>query len=236
MKIKAMKKLVLLSIIIMLFTTCKKTMYKSWVDGQVVDQHTHKPIENVKVFLVGSDAGTGGSPSFTEIESVTTGSDGKYSFSFNRSEYQHYYLYAKPLDDYKYFSYGSYNDYIEISFSKKFRKDYIAKDIELLHCGYLTVNFNHTSIDTFLFISAGYKPQSSSYFNSPYTNYGAIFQGYVPNFTDNRTYVFCLEGNSTNIFSISKTKKMLDGTGYTESINQSFFIQSHDTTYYQFNY
>lgn len=216
----------------MLFTTCKKTMYKSWVDGQVVDQHTHKPIENVKVFLVGSNAGSSGTPSFNEIESVTTGSDGKFSFSFNRSEYDHYFLYAKPQEAYKYFAYNSSADYIELSFGRKFRKETVTKDIELLHCGYLKVNFNHTSSDTIMFISAGYKPQSSAYFSSLYTDYGAIFQGYVPNFIDNTTYVFCLEGNSTNIFSISKTKKMLDGTGYTESINQSFFNQSHDTTYY----
>lgn len=226
-----MKKLVLLSIIIMLFTTCKKTMYKSWVEGQVLDQHTHQPIENVTVFLVGSNAGSSGTPSFNEIESVTTGSDGKFSFSFNRSEYDHYFLYAKPQEAYKYFAYNSSADYIELSFGRKFRKETVTKDIELLHCGYLKVNFNHISSDTILYIGVGYDK------GTLYTDYGGTFQSYIPSYIDNTTHLFCLQGNTTNKINIITTKKGAFGAEMIDTtINLSYYTIPHETIDYQLNY
>lgn len=225
-----MKKLVLLSIILILFTTCKKTMYKSGVSGRVLDQYTNNPIENTTVFLVGSNAGTSGSPSFSEIQKIKTASDGKFAFTFNRSEYQHYYLYAKPPDATRYFSNGNHYDYMELSFSKKFAKEYITKDVELLHCGYLKINFNHTSVDTILFVGVGYDK------GTLYTDYSSAFQGYTPAYVDNTTYIFVMQGATNNKVGFNITKKNLDGTGTTYTQVYTFYTTPHETIYYQLNY
>ena len=208
-----------------------KTNHDTTLIGEVVDQTTRNPISNVNVFLVGSTTSLSGNPGYTELQNVTTGSDGKYTLNFKRDGYDHYYVVAKPFEPYKYYSNPSTNDLLPISFSKTTGKETVTKDIELLHCGYIKVNFHHTSADTIIGIWMG-----SDQSHSLYTSNGVIFTKYFPNFIDNTTYVFCLEGNKNNLFNISVTKKMPDETGNSTDYSNSYFTIPHDTIYYQFNY
>ena len=225
-----MKKLICI-LIISCFISCK-TNHDTTLTGEVIDQTTRNPISNVNVFLVGSTTSLGGNPGYTELQNVTTGVDGKYTLNFKRDGYDHYYVVAKPFEPYKYYSNPSTNDLLPISFSKTTGKETVTKDIELLHCGYIKVNFHHTSADTIVKLFAG-----SNQGHYLYTNYGAIFNNYTPNFIDNTTYVFCLEGNKTNIIYLESDKKLLDGTTNIDTIiEQSYYTVPHDTIYYQFNY
>lgn len=222
-----MKKLIYILIIASCFVSCKKDN-DSTLSGEVIDQTTRNPISDVKVFLVGSTTSLGGNPGYTELENVTTGSDGKYTISYKGTVYDHYYVVAKPFEPYKYYSNSSTNDLLPISFTN----GTTTKDIELLHCGYLKVNFHHVSADTILAIWAG-----SDQGHALYDNNGVKFTNYTPNFIDNTTYVFCLEGNRNNQFGITSYKKNLDGTSTTGLVfNNYYYTLPHDTIYYQFNY
>jgi hypothetical protein len=223
-----MKKLAYIIIIASCLVGCSKCKkdHEATLIGEVIDQTTRNPISNVKVFLIGSTTSLGGNPGYTELQNVTTGSDGRYAISYKGALYDHYYVIAKPFEPYKYYSNSSTNDLLPVSFNNGNN----TKDIELLHCGYIKVNLHHTSADTITDIWMGSNGQAM------YTTNGVKFTYYVPNYIDNTTYVFCLESNRTNLFNIYVTKKMPNGTGYSTDSVRNFYTVPHDTIYYQFNY
>ena len=224
-----MKKLAYIIIIASCLGGCSKCKkdHEATLIGEVIDQTTRNPISNVKVFLIGSTTSLGGNPGYTELQNVTTGSDGRYTITYKGALYDHYYVIAKPFEPYKYYTNSSTNDLLTVSFSNGTN----TKDIELLHCGYLKVNLHHVSTDTILYILTGCNGSAL------YTTNGIKLTTYSPNFIDNTTHVFCLEGNRTNHFFMETTKKDFNGSEIIDStINQDYYTVPHDTIYYQFNY
>jgi hypothetical protein len=207
------------------FVSCKKD-HDATLSGEVIDQTTRNPISDVKVFLVGSTTSLGGNPGYTELQNVTTGSDGKYTISYKGTMYDHYYVVAKPSEPYKYYTNPSTNDLLPVSFTN----GTTTKDIELLHCGYIKINLRHTSADTIVSIWMGSNGQAM------YTTNGVKFTNYTPNFIDNTTYVFCLEGNRTNLFNVYYFMKTFNCPSNNCDSIRNFYTVPHDTIYYQFNY
>ncbi len=220
-------------LVIVSFSDCKKTFFKSEVKGKVIDEATGNPISGIQVYLLGTTTSLSSSgPSVADQNnSVYTDSEGNFKFEFQRNKYGNngYALYAK-CDPNKYFAYLSSNDMIPLKFEKSFMKEKITKDIYLKPVGYLKLHAKHVSSDTAISVGVYLNGGDIRLLN------GNLFGVLYPKYISDTSFVFICNGNENAAFIFSATLRNTSNAYYVYSENQNLFIKAHDTIYYQFNY
>lgn len=208
------------------FFSCRKNYYKVELIGTVYNNVSGQPISNVKVYLIGAntDLASSGPVAVDKHTYVYTDDNGHFKFSFNRTDYDQFYLYTIPANPGSYFSYGSGGDLIPVKHHKKYFKDHVTQDIYLKPLGILKLRLIKTQVaNEYIELKC----------NSGCS--GMFYQGY---FTD-KHYIF---NNilGSEFFNLNLNVVKYDTTNWTikSNINEShdIFINSMDTTYYTLNY
>jgi hypothetical protein len=222
-----MKRLILLIIIFLSFTTCKKAFYKVELSGKILDDATGEPISGVTVyFLGGNSAFFSGGTSYSEKASVTTASDGSFKFKFNANDNDAYGL-LPEYDKNTYFLDKNGDKPIEVNVKKKLFKEKITQNIYLKKYSILNIRFKQVTTDTIYAI--GLSSINSDVIFKTTNGNNQMFPTYMADFTVDYIYY----GNESNSFQFGK---ILATSFIQYDTIYNITISKNSPTYFQINY
>jgi hypothetical protein len=99
--------------------SCKKSLFKRYAEGQVLDISDSKPVPDTKIFIVNEQAGSSGNRNQEELGSAWTDKNGNFEVSYKTDYSGKNYLYAEN----KNYFLSSDADRVEIGLNNRKRLD-----------------------------------------------------------------------------------------------------------------
>ena len=222
MKIKTILRIIVITFIISLLVTCKKTG-RGFVKGTVKEMGTGTLISGAMVTL-SMQKNPGGSTPSVQVNRTTTDVNGDYLFYFTKEKNTDYYVNVTATN----YNFGD-------GFISKNDNKETTKDIELSPYAYIkfrfkkyTTSLNYALVDAFPSANASASQQSgassTSIISTPYKNYPYIYDTILPT-------VYATLGNQP--FNVSKEVFFVPTqTPDHSSILESIYINKGETLTY----
>ena len=177
--------------------------------------------------LIGADYSLSStSPSIAERKEYITDNAGNFSFNFDRSKHNTWYLYCN-VAKYEYDQIGSLSDYIQLSLPSGHSREHITKNLSLKSFGVLKVHCKHVTSDTA--IDVGITPTISK-------DLGVDYGYFKPNYIDDRNITIHYYSNTITNFKFQVYFINHTSGNYLYNKDTLLTLSHKDTTYYQFNY